>query len=321
MDTAFTSWNEIIYLTHQTEDLDSLQWHGVWIEAFLEYCHQQELPVDFVSTHPYPTDFALDTTGRISGRSRGIDALVKDLTWLRNVVRSSHYPNAEIHLTEWSSSPSSRDCTHDYLQEAAFIVKSNLDCIGLTDSLSYWVFTDVFEELGAGASIFHGGFGLINYQGIVKPGFHAYRMLASLGNECLYRDDHLFLTRGNNGLSAVAWNYPISGTISMSLWPDHSKAETELQQGEACRIHFEITGLKPHQPFQLECLRREHGWALEAWRKIGSPESPDRLQTAELRKAALATSMQTIQANELGVLTVDATLDPWNLLMIKELAQ
>lgn len=309
------------HLTHQTEDLDSLQWHGVWIEAFLEYCHQQELPVDFVSTHPYPTDFALDTTGRISGRSRGIDALVKDLTWLRDAVRSSHYPNAEIHLTEWSSSPSSRDCTHDYLQEAAFIVKSNLDCIGLTDSLSYWVFTDVFEELGAGASIFHGGFGLINYQGIVKPGFHAYRMLASLGNECLYRDEHLFLTRGNNGLSAVAWNYPISGTISMSLWPDHSKAEAELQQGEACRIHFEITGLKPHQPFQLEYLSREHGWALEAWRKIGSPESPDRLQTAELRKAALATSMQTIQANELGVLTVDATLDPWNLLMIKELAQ
>ena len=306
------------HLTHQTEDLDSLQWHGVWIEAFLDYCQQHDLPVDFVSTHPYPTDFALDTTGRISGRSRGADALQKDLTWLRDVVRSSRYPDAEIHLTEWSSSPSSRDCTHDYLQEAAYIVKANLDCIGLTDSLSYWVFTDVFEELGAGESIFHGGFGLVNYQGIVKPGWHAYRMLAALGDECLYRDEKLFVTKGSSGLCALSWNYPISGTVSMSLWPDNSRAQSELEQGTDCRICFQITGLRPHQRFQLECLSREHGWALEAWRKMGSPEPPDRLQTEELRQAALKTNRWTVQADELGVLTVDETIEPWNLLMIKE---
>ena len=33
------------------------------------------------------------------------------------------------------------------------------------DSLAYWTFTDVFEEHGAGDTAFHGGFGLINYQG------------------------------------------------------------------------------------------------------------------------------------------------------------
>jgi len=306
------------HLTHQTEDLDSLQWHGVWIEAFLDYCRQQELPVDFVSTHPYPTDFALDPTGRISGRSRGVDALYKDLTWLKYVVRNSCYPDAEIHLTEWSSSPSSRDCTHDYLQEAAYIVKTNLDCIGLTNSLSYWTFTDVFEELGAGASIFHGGFGLINYQGIVKPSWHAYRMLAQLGDECLYRDDHLFFTRGKNGLSGLAWNYPISGTVSMSLWPDHNKAQAELELGSSCRVCFQISGVRPHQRFQLECLSREHGWALDVWRQMGSPEPPDRRQTEELRQAAFKTSTWMIQADAYGVLTVDESIEPWNLLMIKE---
>ena len=43
----------------------------------------------------------------------------------------------------------------------------------------------MFEEKGAGDTIFHGGFGMINYQGIVKPTFHAYRFLHSLGDEIL----------------------------------------------------------------------------------------------------------------------------------------
>ncbi|HEX3472347.1 MAG TPA: hypothetical protein VHT28_14280, partial [Silvibacterium sp.] len=38
----------------------SIPWRPVWIEDFLRYCHDNNLPVDFVSTHPYPQDFAID---------------------------------------------------------------------------------------------------------------------------------------------------------------------------------------------------------------------------------------------------------------------
>jgi len=61
-------------------------------------------------------------------------------------VDASAYPHAEIQLTEWSSSPSPVDHTYDSLAAAAFVAKTNLESIGLVDSLSYWVFTDVFEE-------------------------------------------------------------------------------------------------------------------------------------------------------------------------------
>ncbi|MBQ1860404.1 MAG: xylann 1,4-beta-xylosidase, partial [Clostridia bacterium] len=204
------------HLTHKVDDLDNLHWHGVWIEAFLDYCAKHHLPLDFVSTHPYPTDFAFDQTGRMKGRTRNVDSTRQDMLWLKQTVQRSAYPNAEIHLTEWSSSPSSRDCTHDYLQEAAYLVKCNLDGIGLADSLSFWAFTDVFEETGAGDSIFHGGFGLINYQGIVKPSFHAYRMLSRLGDTLLYRDEHAFFTKKEGKLAALLYHYPLSSTVSMS---------------------------------------------------------------------------------------------------------
>lgn len=301
-------------ITHQVKELDDLLWRGVWIKDFLAFCEENALPMDFISTHPYPTDFALDTTGRITGRSRGVDALMKDLTWLKETLLSSAYPEAEIHLTEWSSSPTPRDCTHDYLQEAAFIIKCNLDCIGLTNSLSYWTFTDVFEELGAGDSIFHGGFGLINYQGIVKPGFHAYRMLSALGNELLYRDEHSFITRKEQQLSGILYNYPLRESVSISRYPDRSIAEAELSKGEAYIIHLRLTDLCANQCVSFELLDREHGWALPLWQKMGCPEPPDREQTKLLREAALATKKWIACADEHGVLNLDISIEPWSVI-------
>lgn len=55
-------------------DLDSLDWKPVWLEAFLDFCEREHLPVDFVSTHPYPTDWALDEHGQGARLTREVDA-------------------------------------------------------------------------------------------------------------------------------------------------------------------------------------------------------------------------------------------------------
>jgi xylan 1,4-beta-xylosidase len=178
----------------------TIPWHPIWIEDFLAYCKSNDLPVDFVSTHPYPQDFAIDDPSMPKGKGyrRSIDSTRTDLQTLRRIVNASPYPHAEIQLTEWSSSPSPLDHSHDSLAAGAFIAKTNLESIGLVDSLSYWVFTDVFEENRKTDSIFHGGFGLINYQEIVKPAFHAYRMMNQLGDELL----GLQLSAGREGFVA-----------------------------------------------------------------------------------------------------------------------
>ena len=306
------------HLTHKVDDLDSLNWHGVWIEAFLDYCVKHHLPLDFVSTHPYPTDFAFDQTGRMKGRTRNVDSTRQDMMWLKQTVQHSAYPNAEIHLTEWSSSPSARDCTHDYLQEAAYLVKCNLDGIGLADSLSFWAFTDVFEETGAGDSIFHGGFGLINYQGIVKPSFHAYRMLSHLGDTLLYRDEHAFFTKKEGKLAALLYHYPLSSTVSMSPYPDRSRAQKELETGEAVTVSCTLTGLTPGAEILIETLDREHGWALPLWLDMGAPEPPTREETARLIEHANATDRRTVTADAQGTLTLQLSVCPWNVIGIYE---
>ena len=57
--------------------------------------------------------------------------------------------------------------------------------------MSYWTYTDLFEEPGPPTAPFQGGFGLLNPQGIRKPAYFAYKYLHALQGLSLihiYRD-------------------------------------------------------------------------------------------------------------------------------------
>ncbi len=306
--------------THFIDDLDSLEFKAVWLEDFVTYCVSNNLPVDFISTHPYPTDFALDGHGVCIGRSRSVNSTRDDLQWLRKFVDSSPYPQAEIHLTEWSSSPSSRDFSHDYLPTATFIVKTNLDSRRLVDSLSYWVFTDVFEEGGAGDTIFHGGFGMINFQGIAKPAFHAYRFLAELGDEEIAAEDGIFVSRfsGDGSITAILYNYPQEYPKAVAMTKNHEEAMSVMNCGTPARRILNMTDLTPGAQFVIEMIDKDNGFALQTWREMGSPEPPTRQQTMLLRESAMMLKRTIVTADANGCLTIDMVLDAWNVVCVSE---
>lgn len=309
------------HLTLITDDLDALLWKGVWIEDFLRFCEEEELPVDFISTHPYPTDFALDGHGEFHGRSRHAGSTKEDIEWLRRVVAESAYKDAEIHLTEWSSSPSSRDYSHDYLPAAAYVVKTNLEVAGLVDSLSYWVFTDVFEEVGAGPTAFHGGFGLLTLQGIPKPTFHAYSFLNKLGHEELARNGSMIITRTDDGkLNGLFYNYPedYKGTVPMSVYPDQTVAQEVQATGSDQEFKMVIEQVKPGAQFVLSVMDRDHGVAIKLWNEMGSPNSPTHEQTEQLITHANHLKKLILVADEFGILKLDFVLSAWAVASIQE---
>jgi xylan 1,4-beta-xylosidase len=51
--------------------------------------------------------------------------------------------------------------------------------------MSYWTYSDLFEEPGPPTAPFQGGFGLLNPEGIRKPAFFAYKYLHALQGESL----------------------------------------------------------------------------------------------------------------------------------------
>lgn len=298
------------------DDINKLQWHGVWIEDFLKFCKKEKLPVDFISCHPYPTDYAFNPeTGKGRGLTRFVESTVLDLKWLNRIVANSAYPDVELHLTEWNTSPSSRDAMHDFLPPAAYIVKTNIDCIGLTNSLAFWTFTDVFEEKGGAASIFHGGFGMINFQGIVKPSYHAYRLLNELGDEKLYKDEYLFVSRdsGDGRIAALAFNYPKEYTESVP------SGNNKLENGSDKDLKFLLTNLKPGTQFKIETLDKDHGNIHNYWESMGKPEPPTREQVMVMKDFANNLKTRIITVGEDGELNIDEALSPWSVVLIKQI--
>jgi xylan 1,4-beta-xylosidase len=304
-------------------DLDALDWQPVWLRDFLAFCDREKLPVDFVSCHPYPTDWALDEhqAGTFKKTTRGVDATPRDLKLLRAIVDESRFPKAEIHLTEWSCSSSPRDFTHDFLQAATFVVKTNLESIGTVDSLSYWVFTDIFEEGGAGDEIFHGGFGMINVQGIVKPTFHAYRLLAGLGDELIACSECGVVTRDSSSgkIRALACHYPPQMPLSVPASSDtRDKAWETLSLGDPVVLEIDLHGLKPGAEVVIETLDSRHGNAMGAWEEMGFPAAPTREQCGVLREKAAATGLEIVHADGSGTLLIKRSIEPWSVVSIVE---
>jgi xylan 1,4-beta-xylosidase len=310
-------------ITAETSDVDALDWRPVWVEDFIGWCAERDLPVDFISTHLYPTDFAYDADGQGVHIARYVDATFDDLTLLRDLVAKSAYPAAEIHITEWSTSPSARDFMHDTLFAATFITRTYLKCATLADSISYWTFTDVFEEGGAGIGPFHGGFGLVNEAGIHKPTFHAFTMLERLGDRLLLATSDGVVTRDSrtSAVAALFFNYP-DEMAGKSVGTANSYPATRrlAGMGPNRRIRHSIGELKPGTTFLVEIMDWEHGNVAEAWHRLGSPVNLSRPDSEYLTAVADSLRRFTLTVPDSGVLEIDVDLSPWAVMSLRQAA-
>lgn len=184
---------------------------AAWESEMIEFCTKNNLPIDFVSTHSYGVGQGyLDEFGN-SGTvlSKDVMSVSGDVLQSRKEITSSSKPGLELHYTEWSASYTPADPIHDSYHEAAFVLQKLKQVGSAANSMSYWVFTDIFEEPGPRFEPFHGGFGMLTIQGINKPVFYAYQFMNRLGNTELINDDSNSWAckdaRGN--IQVLAWDY------------------------------------------------------------------------------------------------------------------
>jgi xylan 1,4-beta-xylosidase len=181
---------------------------AAWVPEFLRFCAEKGLPVDFVSTHSYNVDGSLDEYGEQQlYMVRDKDVVGDDVLRVAGEIKASQRPQVELHFTEWSTSYSSRDPVHDHYFSAPFILSRLKRVAGAAQSLSYWTFTDVFEEGGPAPTPFHGGFGLLNLQGLRKPAFYAYQFLNRLGEtELQNADAQSWACTSADGVQILLWD-------------------------------------------------------------------------------------------------------------------
>ena len=143
-------------------------------------------------------------------------------------------------------------------------------CDGLTKMMSYWTFSDVFEEQGVIKTPFYGGYGVMAVDDIPKPVFNAFTILHALGDRRLALDsDSVLVTRRNDGVLVLAvWNYAPPG---------------EKAPSKTILLHFK--GISPKQVL-ISRVDQEHGDVYPAYERMGSPRYPTLAQIQELRRAA-----------------------------------
>ena len=242
-----------------------------WIEEFREFCETHDVPVDFVTTHHYPTD-ALghedqDTETQLAESQHGV---LRE--WTQDTRRKAG--TLPLYYTEWNTSSNPRDPLHDEPYAAAFVVKTVMEACDLVQGYSFWTFTDIFEENHFPSVPFHGGFGLLNIHGIAKPVYRAFELLHRLGNQRLLVDGlhetvSAWVTRGRGRLVALLVNHAL---------PRHPIANA--------RVRLELSAAKKPSGLWVERIDDRHANARRRWQAYGSPEYLDDRQVDVLHESS-----------------------------------
>jgi xylan 1,4-beta-xylosidase len=254
---------------------------AAWVPEFLEHVSRSGAAVDFVTTHTYGVDSGfLDEKGVADTKlSPAPDAIIGDARRVRGQIAASKYPQLPLYFTEWSTSYTPRDLVHDSYTSAAYILSKLQGTKGVAQGMSYWTYTDLFEEPGPQNKPFEGGFGLVNPQGVRKAAYFSYKYLHALsGKEIPVADGQVVAASDGKAMRAVVWDFqqPKQALSNRSFYgrvlPATPSAPVDVQfrhaQAGKYRLQVRRTGFKAND-------------AYTAYLEMGAP---DKLAPAQLEQ-------------------------------------
>ena len=246
---------------------------AAWISAMVEHCVRGGVPLDFVSTHVYANDSAEDVFGTHENIPRS-DMVARSVRKVYDEVKHSARPDLPIHWSEYNASYKNEVEVTDSAFMGPWLANTIRQCDGLATTMSYWSFSDVFEEQGVVKKPFYGGYGLIAEGGVPKAAFEAFAMLHRLGDERLQTnlESALITKRADGTLVAAVWNY----------WPPG-------ESGASKQVHLSVNGWTGTPHYHVQIIDPKHASAWEAWKAMGSPAFPTTQQYEKLRQAASGT--------------------------------
>ncbi|HEY0161474.1 MAG TPA: glycosyl hydrolase family 39 [Edaphobacter sp.] len=254
-----------------------------WTGDFLRHCKEKNIPVDFASSHVYANDTAKDVLHIDENIPR--DRMVcRSVRKVHDEITASPLPSTPLIFSEYNASYANEPNVTDTTYMGPWLATTISQCDGLTEAMSYWTFSDVFEEQGVIRTPFYGGFGLIAEHGIPKPAFHAFAMLHQLGEQRIaLNSDSAIATRSSNGTLALAlWNYAPPDGTGAAYTPSPTK------RGPNRVFNLQLTGVPANASATILRVDETHGNVIAAYDAMGRPAFLSRTQITQLREAGKA---------------------------------
>ncbi len=269
---------------------------AAWIPEFLKFTAENHVPVDFISTHAY----ADDTVENLFGTSEAIpmdERVCRAVAKVKDQIKSSATPDLPFFLTEWNVEGMME--SRDTIFVGPALANTVRQCDGMVNMMSFWTFSDVFEEGGPISKPFVGMFGLRAKGGINKPDYYAYGLLHELGNERIPNaSKNVIVTRTpDGGLAIAAWNL---------VDPD--------QHGAATTLDLDFAHVPAGARVTIQRVDSDHGNVLREYAAMGAPLDPTSAQVDQLNRE---TALPPPEETHLSQDKLALTLTPNTLALVK----
>ncbi len=270
---------------------------NAWIPEFKEYCRSHEVPLDFITTHHYPSDDPLSTMGMNGPGTKGkmfddetmkmLESMTpeqiqetmakfmapkenpnpRDILYTMTKKAKKEAGDLPLYYTEWNGSKE-----FDTSYQAAFIVQTLAYNEGLVDGYSFWTVSDIFEELGMKPEPFKNEFGIQTNHGIPKPSYRAFQLLHEAGDKRLevsgnHRTAEVLALKKEKEVTVIVYNHDL-----------------ERKEIKAEDVTIKLEGIIAS--VKKTVIDEAHCNPLAAWEKMGSPAYLNREQEAAIRKAS-----------------------------------
>jgi xylan 1,4-beta-xylosidase len=264
-----------------------------WLEDLIAFGAKHDCPPDYLITHIYNNDSAAhDPLAPFAGAQSDKNSTSPNfaagcIRGVRELVTRAGF-KGELHWNEWGRSFHGVDPRREHPSEAAFIARFLAAVSQEADVFAYWCLSDIYDQVGYGREAFFGGYGLLSLQGLRKPAYHAFQLLAMLGHERV----NVATSEGvDSFLNTIVTSSAEARRAQVLVYAyDHAN--------DPVRSSVEVAvELPPNaRPAALHRIDSIENNVLTRWREMGAPAYLSRAQTRELAADnSLQRSSQTIR--------------------------
>lgn len=272
--------------------------NNMWIPELKKFCADNNVPLDFISTHHYPSDDPLSRAGMNSADEKGsgfnpdelqafvekegMEALQKKMAEFFNqenknprdiLFRLTKKAKKEagdlpLYYTEWNAGH------FDTSYAAAGVTMTLAYNEGLVEGYSYWCLSDIFEEMGLHGLPFNNEFGLVNVYGTPKPVYRLFQALHEAGDRRLDVE--------GEGASRTAEVLVLSDEDETMIFAyNHDIEERDIKAED-----IELTIQGHVTKLEKAVIDSGHTNPLAVWEAQGKPTYPTRAQISEMNTAS-----------------------------------
>jgi len=298
----------------------SIRFGKEYVTSIIAALDRSEQKPEFLTFYVYP--YEKTTRNVIRNRSTDPNYLRNTIMYLRNVLKNTSLKSKELYVTEWNMTSYNKNVINDSCYKGAYIVKNLIDCVGLADSIGYWVGSDLYGDYIEDTFFIHGSCGLLTKNGIRKPAWYAFDFMNSLGKYLYDKGENYIITRDNNNnwyivchnLKKLCLEYYLRTEESIEI----SEVNDLFDDNRRLNLNFEIEA-EQNEKYRVKILsiNKHHGSVQDEWLRMQKPQQLDTEDIEYLKSICIPSIRVQNITEQRGKIFLNTQLEPNEIQLIE----